>query len=135
MGFETVNLASDASLVKQIKHIVRKPEVDCAVDCVGFEARGHGSSGSQHEAPATVLNSLMEITRAAGNIGVPGLYVTGDPGAIDEAAKRGSLSVRLGLGWAKSHNFFTGQTPVMKYNNQLMMAIPGGALISPKWSM
>jgi glutathione-independent formaldehyde dehydrogenase len=29
----------------------------------------------------------------------------------------------LGLGWAKSHAFFTGQTPVMKYNRGLMMAI------------
>jgi glutathione-independent formaldehyde dehydrogenase len=90
---------------------------------VGFEARGHGASGSTHEAPATVLNSLMEVTRAAGSIGIPGLYVTGDPGAVDKAAKEGSLSVRLGLGWAKSHSFFTGQTPVMKYNRVLMQAI------------
>jgi glutathione-independent formaldehyde dehydrogenase len=97
--------------------------VDCAIDCVGFEARGHGHDGSQEEAPATVLNSLMEITRAAGRIGVPGLYVTEDPGAVDSAAKRGSLSIRLGLGWAKSHSFVTGQTPVMKYNRQLMQAI------------
>ena len=31
--------------------------------------------------------------------------------------------MRLGLGWAKSHSFTTGQTPVMKYNRGLMMAI------------
>ena len=31
--------------------------------------------------------------------------------------------MRLGLGWAKSHNFFTGQTPVLRYNRQLMQAI------------
>ena len=49
--------------------------------------------------------------------------MTGDPGAGDEAAKVGSLSIRLGLGWAKSHAFFTGQCPVMKYNNGLMKAI------------
>jgi glutathione-independent formaldehyde dehydrogenase len=65
----------------------------------------------------------MEVTREAGRIGIPGLYVTDDPGAKDEAARRGSLSVRLGLGWAKSHAFFTGQTPVMKYNRALMQAI------------
>jgi glutathione-independent formaldehyde dehydrogenase len=123
MGFETVDLSLDATLVEQIAQILARPEVDCAIDCVGFEARGHGASGSRQEAPATVLNSLMEITRAAGSIGIPGLYVTGDPGAVDEAAKQGSLSVRLGLGWAKSHSFFTGQTPVMKYNQQLMQAI------------
>ena len=31
--------------------------------------------------------------------------------------------MRFGLGWAKSHRFFTGQTPVLKYNRQLMQAI------------
>jgi glutathione-independent formaldehyde dehydrogenase len=65
----------------------------------------------------------MDVTSVAGSIGIPGLYVTDDPGAIDEAARRGSLSVRFGLGWAKSHSFFTGQTPVMKYNRNLMQAI------------
>jgi glutathione-independent formaldehyde dehydrogenase len=123
LGYEVVDLSKDATLAEQVAQILGTPEVDCAVDAVGFEARGHGHEGAQHEAPATVLNSLMEITRAAGAIGIPGLYVTDDPGAVDEAARRGSLSVRLGLGWAKSHSFFTGQTPVMKYNRALMQAI------------
>jgi glutathione-independent formaldehyde dehydrogenase len=123
VGFETVDLSQDATLAEQIEQILGTPEVDCAVDCVGFEARGHGHAGAQHEAPATVLNSLMEVTRAAGKIGIPGLYVTDDPGAVDAAAKKGSLSIRFGLGWAKSHSFHTGQTPVMKYNRQLMQAI------------
>ena len=43
--------------------------------------------------------------------------------AADDAAKVGSLSIRLGLGWAKSHAFYTGQCPVMKYNHGLMKAI------------
>ena len=41
----------------------------------------------------------------------------------DEAAKIGALSIRIGLGWAKSLNFFTGQCPVMKYNRDLASAI------------
>jgi glutathione-independent formaldehyde dehydrogenase len=123
VGFETADLSLDASLGEQIEEILGVREVDCAVDAVGFEARGHGHSGSQIEAPATVLNSLMEVTRAAGRIGIPGLYVTDDPGGVDDAAKRGSLAIRFGLGWAKSHSFFTGQTPVMKYNRYLMQAI------------
>jgi glutathione-independent formaldehyde dehydrogenase len=89
---------------------------------VGFEARGHGKD-AETEQPATVLNSIMEITRAAGSLGIPGLYVTEDPGAEDEAAKQGSLSMRFGLGWAKSHVFVTGQTPVMRYHRGLMQAI------------
>ena len=65
----------------------------------------------------------MEVTREAGKLGILGLYVTGDPGAADEAAKQGSLSIRIGLGWAKSHSFTTGQCPVMRYHRQLMNAI------------
>lgn len=123
LGYEVVDLSKDASLGEQIAEILRTNEVDCAIDAVGFEARGHGHEGAQHEAPATVLNSLMEVTRVAGSIGIPGLYVTDDPGAKDKAAQLGSLSIRLGLGWAKSHSFFTGQTPVMKHNHALMQAI------------
>jgi glutathione-independent formaldehyde dehydrogenase len=123
VGFLTVDLTQDAILTEQIAEILGVPEVDCAVDAVGFEARGHGHEGAQREAPATVLNALMDVTRVAGRIGIPGLYVTDDPGASDAASKKGSLSVRLGLGWAKSHSFFTGQTPVMKYNRALMQAI------------
>jgi glutathione-independent formaldehyde dehydrogenase len=120
-GCETVDV-SQGEPKDQIEQILGVPEVDCAVDAVGFEARGHGRDAAT-EQPATVLNALMEITRAGGAIGIPGLYVTGDPGASTEAAKVGSLSLRLGLGWAKSHAFFTGQCPVMRYNRQLMMAI------------
>lgn len=123
MGFETADLSQDASLREQIERVLGIPEVDSAIDCVGFEAHGHGHEGAHMEAPAIVLNSLMEITRAAGRISIPGLYVTDDPGAADAAAKHGNLSLRFGLGWAKSHSFYTGQTPVMKYNRQLMQAI------------
>jgi glutathione-independent formaldehyde dehydrogenase len=122
-GWETVDVSKDASVGDQIAEIVGEPLVDCGVDAVGFEARGHGHAGATKEAPATVLNSLMTITRAGGAIGIPGLYVTDDPGGIDDAAKTGNLSIRIGLGWAKSHYFYTGQCPVMKYNRQLMMAI------------
>jgi glutathione-independent formaldehyde dehydrogenase len=120
-GCETVDLSQDASLADQIEQILGEPEVDASVDCVGFEARGHGADAG--EAPATVLNDIMSVTRAGAGLGIPGLYVTGDPGGIDEDARIGSLRVRLGLGWAKSHYFTTGQCPVMSYNRQLMMAI------------
>jgi glutathione-independent formaldehyde dehydrogenase len=120
-GCETVDI-SKGEPKDQIEEILGVPEVDAAVDAVGFEARGHGSD-SDHEAPATVLNSIMDITSAAGKLGIPGLYVTGDPGAADEAAQKGSLSIRIGLGWAKSQSFTTGQCPVMKYHHGLMQMI------------
>ena len=123
VGFEPIDLTKHDRLGDLVAEVLGKPEVDSAIDCVGFEAKSEGADGKVVDAPAVVLNGLMEITRPAGAIGIPGLYVTDDPGAKDEAAKHGSLSLRLGLGWAKSHSLHTGQTPVLKYNRQLMQAI------------
>src|SRR5690606_11979031 len=122
VGFEPVDLTKTDRIGDLIEDIVGVPEVDASIDAVGFEARGHGDRHTE-EAPATVLNSLMTITRVGGSIGIPGLYVTEDPGAADTAAQQGSLSMRFGLGWAKSHRFSTGQTPVLRYNRRLMKAI------------
>lgn len=124
VGFEPIDLTKSDRLGDLVADLTGSDEVDAAIDAVGFEARGHAGG----EQPAIVLNQMMEITRAAGSIGIPGLYVTEDPGAVDDAAKRGSLSLRLGLGWAKAQSFHTGQTPVLKYNRQLMMAILHGRL-------
>jgi glutathione-independent formaldehyde dehydrogenase len=127
VGFQPIDLSKSDKLEELIEAVLGVPEVDASIDAVGFEAKGHGA---QHtvEAPATVLNSLMAITRAAGGIGIPGLYVTEDPGSKDKAAQQGALSMRFGLGWAKSHRFSTGQTPVLKYNRALMQAILHGRL-------
>jgi glutathione-independent formaldehyde dehydrogenase len=121
-GCETIDLRQDASVADMLADILGIPEVDAGIDCVGFEAHAHGCSHHK-EQPAIVLNTMMEVTRAAGGIGIPGLYVTGDPGAATDAAKTGQLSMNFGLGWAKSHSFVTGQCPVMKYHRQLMQAI------------
>lgn len=122
VGFEPIDLTKSDKLEELIHAVIGVPEVDASIDAVGFEAHGHGKEAAT-EAPAAVLNSLMAITRAGGRIGIPGLYVTEDPGAKDKAAQQGSLSMRFGLGWAKSHRFYTGQTPVLRYNRQLMQAI------------
>jgi len=120
-GCEIADLSKGDSLVDVVADILGEPEVDAAVDAVGFEARGHGKDAA--EAPATVLNDIMSVSRAGASLGIPGLYVTGDPGAVDDAAKVGQIGVRLGLGWAKSHTFVTGQCPVKQYNRQLMNLI------------
>ncbi|MFJ9388996.1 formaldehyde dehydrogenase, glutathione-independent [Nocardioides sp. NPDC101246] len=120
-GCATADLSSGDSLADIIADILGEPEVDAAIDAVGFEARGHGRDAA--EQPATVLNDIMDVARAGASLGIPGLYVTGDPGAVDDAAKQGQIGVRLGLGWAKSHTFVTGQCPVKQYNRQLMNLI------------
>lgn len=120
-GCETINLREHDDIGEQMEQILGIPEVDCAIDAVGFEASGHGEGAG--EAPASVLNAAMDITRAGGRLGIPGLYVTGDPGAEDKDAREGTLKIRFGLGFAKAHTFVTGQTPVMRYHRDLMQAI------------
>ncbi len=124
VGFEPIDLGRHDRLGELVAETVGVPEVDSFIDCVGFEARGH-SGGEQ---PAVVLNQAMELTRAAGAIGIPGLYVTADPGAAEQGARTGNLSLRFGQGWAKSQSFHTGQTPTLRYNRQLMQAILHGRL-------
>jgi len=123
-GCETVDLRREGSLQDMLAEILPNSGgiVDGAVDCVGFEARGTGAA-SAGEVPAQVLNDLMSVVREGGKIGIPGLYVTEDPGGVDNAAQFGNLSLRIGLGWSKSHEFGTGQCPVMKYHKSLMNAI------------
>ena len=52
------------------------------VYAVGYQAVAHEGEG---EAPAIVLNSLIETVRPTGRLGIPGLYVPSDPGGPDEA--------------------------------------------------
>src|SRR3981081_221914 len=66
-GCETVDVSLQSSLADQIDQILGAPAIDCAFDCVGCEAHGHGGEAKK-EAPATVLNSLMALTRAGGSI-------------------------------------------------------------------
>src|SRR5215469_7769425 len=62
--------------------------------CETIDLRRDGDLGE--EAPATVLNGLMGVTRAGGSIGIPLLYVTDDPGSKDKNAQKGVLGVRIG---------------------------------------
>jgi len=119
VGFEPINLNVGGSLGELVAAVIGEPVVDSFIDAVGFEAKGHGGA----EQPAIVLNQAMEVTRYAGSIGIPGLYVTRDPGSKDAQSARGALSLNFGLGWSKSHLFNTGQTLVLRYNRQLMQAI------------
>ena len=120
-GCETIDLSETDDLRGALQQILGGAgEVDAAVDCVGFEARGHGRRASQGEAPATVLNSVMDITRA-GRLGIPGRR----PATRARWTSRPrSGRCRSGSGSAgPSRNRPDRPCPVMKYNRQLMMAI------------
>jgi glutathione-independent formaldehyde dehydrogenase len=120
-GCETIDV-TQGDPKDQIEQILGVPVVDAAIDAVGFEARGHGSDAAE-ELPATVLNSLIDVADAGGSLGIPGLYLPGDPGGRDAAAREGRLSIQIGLAWAKSLSFTIGPCPAMRYQHRLMQMI------------
>lgn len=126
-GYEIANLASKTPLPDQIEAILGEREVDCGVDAVGFEAHGC-SAGVCTEEPEAVLNALMEVVRAGGGMGIPGVYIEGDPKAKTKDAKQGKMLLDFGKVWMKSPSLRGGQAPVMKYNRQLMEAILWGRM-------
>ena len=126
-GYEVVDLAKKTPLADQIEAILGKREVDCGVDAVGFEAHGHGSDSDTEESEV-VINDLMEVVRAGGGMGIPGVYIEGDPKAKTKEAKQGKMMLDFGKAWIKSPHIVGGQAPVMKYNRLLMEAILWGRM-------
>ncbi|MDZ4831153.1 MAG: alcohol dehydrogenase catalytic domain-containing protein [Phycisphaerae bacterium] len=126
-GYEVVDLSKNTPLSDQIETILGEREVDCGVDAVGFEAHGHGAEAKE-EQPEQVINDLMEVVRAGGGIGIPGVYAEGDPKAKTADVKKGKLLLDFGKSWIKSPSMLGGQAPVMRYNRGLMNAILWGRM-------
>jgi len=98
---------------------------DKGVDAVGYQAQAHSGEG---EEPATVLNSLVETVRPTGMLGVPGLYLPADSGAVSEEARQGMLLVAVGKFFEKGLRMGMGQANVKRYNRKLRdMIIEGRA--------
>ncbi|QOC94027.1 glutathione-independent formaldehyde dehydrogenase [Micromonospora craniellae] len=108
--------------VEQIRDRTGGVGTDRGVDAVGYQASGKG--GEEH--PASVLNSLVEVVRATGVIGVVGLYLAHDPGAPDEHSGRGELLFKMGKFFEKGLRMGTGQANVKAYNEYLRNLIIAG---------
>ena len=121
-GYETVDTRKDTPVADQIEAILGEREVDSGVDCVGLEAHGYGREDGEEHSEA-ILNTLFEVVRAGGAMGIPGIYTDADPGAKTDLTKQGLLPLALSKAWIKSPSLTAGQAPIMKYNRQLMMAI------------
>ena len=108
--------------VEQIKDRRNGDGTDKGIDAVGYQATKAGSSavgGEQDEAPNIVLNQLIDVVNPTGALGIPGLYVPSDPGAVSEAASRGVLSLNFGQLFEKGLRLGTGQCNVKQYNAHL----------------
>ena len=115
--------------VQQIKDRRGGTGVDKGIDAVGYQATAAGSSaagGEQDELPNIVLNQLIDAVNPTGALGIPGLYVPSDPGGVDEAAKRGALSINFGRLFEKGLRLGTGQCNVKRYNAYLRDLIAAG---------
>jgi len=101
--------------IEQIMDATDGNGVDCGVEAVGYQA--HDATGEEH--PELVLDGLVNVVRAAGAIGVVGVYPPADPGAGDEGAKQGRIGWQYGTFFTKGQRMGTGQAPVKRYNRQL----------------
>jgi glutathione-independent formaldehyde dehydrogenase len=106
----------------QIREHTGGEGADKGIDAVGYQA----TVPEGEEQPAMVLNTLVDAVRPTGMLGVVGLYVTQDPGAPSDSAKRGDLLVALGKLFEMGLRMGTGQANVKAYNRQLRDMIIAG---------
>src|SRR5579875_1452245 len=78
-GAEPIDF-SQGDPVEQILDATGGSPVDRGVEAVGYQA--HDPQGEEH--PALVLDNLVKVVRSTGAIGVVGVYMPQDPGAVNE---------------------------------------------------
>jgi len=124
LGCHTIDLSSKRMpLAAQLKELIGASEVDCAIDCVGFECHGDGKSNSK-EIPDQVLHDIADVTKYGGGLGIPGVYLPPKFLSGSEAGKFGNITWRFGESWARGHAIGQmGQCPVTNFNTDLMKAI------------
>jgi glutathione-independent formaldehyde dehydrogenase len=112
---------SKGDAVQQIRDERHGDGVDKGIDAVGYQAVGKGK-----EEPSIVLESLIQIVNATGVLGIPGLYVTSDPGGADPHAKGGQLLLSFGKLFEKGLRVGTGSCNVKRYIRPLRDMIIAG---------
>ncbi|MGE5341020.1 MAG: glutathione-independent formaldehyde dehydrogenase [Candidatus Omnitrophota bacterium] len=97
--------------------------VMCAIDAVGYQAKGFTS---EKEDPTAIINDMVEIVNYGGHLGIIGVFVSQDPGAADPDNKQGIYKIPYGRIWEKGLSIGTGQTPVRRYDRFLRDLIIAG---------
>ncbi|KAI0322610.1 chaperonin 10-like protein [Amylostereum chailletii] len=88
---------------------------------VGYQAQG---ADGKTEQPSAVLEGLFEVVRAAGGIGIPGVYIPQDPGVSDSGRDNGYLLLPFGKVFQKGLHIRAGQCS--KHNRYLRDLIIAG---------
>ena len=109
-GCTPINFSAGEDAVDAIIRENDGKMVDRSIDAVGYQAVGRGKESG--EVPNVVLEQCIKVTRPTGGIGVPGLYVPSDPGAVDEKSSMGMMLMSFGKLFEKVslHFFQTSET-------------------------
>jgi len=113
---------SPDDLPAELEKLIGIKQVDCSIDCVGFECSGHGRNVSDNPGEM-VINSCISVTRSGGSIGCPGVYLPFDLGAKDKEQKAGYLPLTFGVAFQKGIKFEMGQCPTKIYHHALLQSI------------
>ncbi|MDQ9169584.1 glutathione-independent formaldehyde dehydrogenase [Oxalobacteraceae bacterium R-40] len=113
---------TDQSGVDQILTHTDGHGADCGCECVGYQCCNRAG----HEVPNLTMNNLVASVKATGGIGVVGVFMPEDPGAVDELAKKGQLAFNFGEFFTKGQRIGTGQCNVKLYNRNLAKLIAAG---------
>ena len=113
---------SMGDVAAQIRDLTNGLGADCGSECIGYQC--HNAAGK--EVPNLVMNSLVDVVKATGTIGVVGVFIPQDPGASDTLAKKGQIAFDFGKFWFKGQKIGTGQCNVKAYNRRLADLIHHG---------
>lgn len=126
LGCLTIDLstvADEKALGAKLNEMIGCKWVDCSIECVGYEARGFGSSATTNNVCTAALAACCEVTKPGGRVGILGAFFAGDPKAPSAAEKVGMYSFNLGTAWMKGICMQGGQASCMRYVERLQNMI------------
>lgn len=89
-------------------------------------AAWRGCTGSWSRSSDTTIDTLVQVVKAHGGLGVVGVFVPEDPNAPADGVKDGRIGWDYGTFFTKGQQMGAGQAPVKKYNRQLLDLILAG---------
>jgi threonine dehydrogenase-like Zn-dependent dehydrogenase len=114
--------------VERIMELTGGKGADRGCECVGYQC----CNMHREEVPNLTMNNLVKTVKAAGSIGVVGVFVPEDPNAEDRLQKRGQMAFDFGAFWFKGQRMATGQANVKAYNRFLSRLIEKDK-VKPSW--
>jgi glutathione-independent formaldehyde dehydrogenase len=114
--------------VEKIMELTGGKGADRGCECVGYQC----CNMHREEVPNLTMNNLVATVKAAGRIGVVGVFVPEDPNAGDKLEKRGQMAFDFGQFWFKGQSMGTGQANVKAYNRFLSRLIEKDK-VKPSW--